>query len=69
MASKNCNKPENRAADQLRAKGYSLRAAASVLGCHWTHVHKVLTGARVSASLLRRVESLPPRSATLTPCR
>ncbi len=45
----------------LKAKGYSYRQAAPVLGVHFTHLAKVLTGDRISASLLRRISDLPPR--------
>lgn len=45
----------------LRAKGWSYRAAAAELGVHWAHLIRVLRGERHSASLLRRVESLPHR--------
>lgn len=53
--------PAHSHSDALRAKGWTLRPAAKVLGVHWTHLQKVLTGSRHSAALLRRVEALPNR--------
>lgn len=46
---------------ELREKGWSLRTAAARLGCHFTHLQKVITGRRDSAALLARVNALPPR--------
>lgn len=48
----------------LKEKGYTYRQAAPVLGVHFTHLAKVLTGVRISASLLRRISELPPRVTT-----
>lgn len=45
----------------LRAKGWTLRPAAKHLGVNFTHLHRVLTGERHSASLLRKIETLPAR--------
>jgi hypothetical protein len=47
--------------DILRAKGWTLRPAAEVLGVHWTHLHKVLTGERHSARLLAKLAYLPAK--------
>lgn len=47
--------------EQLRAKGWTLRPAAEVLGVHWTHLHKVLSGQRHSARLLARLADLPTK--------
>ena len=41
--------------------GWTLRPAAKVLGVHWTHLHKVLSGERHSDSLIRRAASLPAK--------
>lgn len=49
-------------ADLLRAKGWTLRPAAKLLGVNHVHLHYVLNGSRPSASLLRRIESLPTKS-------
>jgi hypothetical protein len=48
-------------ATELRAKGWSYRAAAGELGVHWAHLIRVLRGERHSASLLRRISALPQR--------
>lgn len=50
----------------LHEKGWSYRTAAVVLGVHYTHLARVLTGRRVSKSLLRRIHALPPRSQGFT---
>ncbi len=50
----------NTRSDVLREKGWTLRPAAKVLGVNFTHLHRVLRGDRHSASLLRRIHSLPP---------
>jgi hypothetical protein len=55
------SKPTSDPKARLRAKGWTLRPAAALLGVHWTHLNRVLRGERHSASLLRRVESLPNR--------
>jgi hypothetical protein len=47
--------------DPLRAKGWTLRPAAKLLGVHFCHLHHVLHGNRESASLMRRVAALPNR--------
>ena len=47
----------------LKARGWTYRQAAPVLGVHFTHLAKVLTSRRVSASLLRRISELPLRVA------
>jgi len=44
---------------ELHDKGWSLRQAAAYLGITFQHLHKVLQGARTSASLLKRVSELP----------
>lgn len=46
---------------RMRAKGWSDRTAAKVLGCTPVHLSYVLNGHRQSASLLARVEELPQR--------
>lgn len=48
-------------ATELRAKGWTMRPAAALLGVHWSHLHRVLSGERHSRSLLSRVEQLPKR--------
>jgi hypothetical protein len=54
--------PELETAKQiLHDKGWSYRTAAPFLGVHYTHLARVLTGFRVSKSLLRRIQSLPHR--------
>ena len=45
----------------LKDKAYTYRQSAPVLGIHFTHLCLVLTGKRISASLLRRISELPPR--------
>jgi hypothetical protein len=45
----------------LRAKGWTLRPAAKLLGVNHVHLYYVLKGCRPSASLLRRVEALPTK--------
>lgn len=45
----------------LHEKGWSYRTAAVVLGVHYTHLARVLTGRRVSKSLLRRIYEIPSR--------
>jgi hypothetical protein len=45
----------------LRERGHSYRTAAEVLGCNFTHLHRVCTGERPSRSLLRKIEELPAR--------
>lgn len=47
--------------DDLRRKGWSLRAAAPLLGVHFSHLHHVLKGRRESRALLARIEHLPIR--------
>jgi hypothetical protein len=47
--------------DILRTKGWTLHPAAEVLGVHWTHLHKVLTGERHSARLLAKLAYLPAK--------
>lgn len=48
---------------ELREKGWTLRPAAERLGCHWSHLHRVLKGDRGSARLVSRIQKLPSRSA------
>lgn len=43
----------------LRGRGYSVRRAAERLGVSRGHLHRVVTGERESASLVRRIELLP----------
>jgi len=45
----------------LREKGWSYRVGAKQLGVNFTHLHRVLTGERQSARLLRAIEDLPHR--------
>lgn len=45
----------------LKQKGYTYRQAGPALGVHFVHLCLVLTGKRISASLLRRISELPPR--------
>lgn len=45
----------------LHKMGWSYRTAAPVLGVHFTHLARVLTGRRTSKSLLRRIHDLPLR--------
>lgn len=45
----------------LHEIGWSYRTAAVVLGVHFTHLARVLTGKRTSKSLLRRIYDLPSR--------
>lgn len=45
----------------LRDRGYSYRTAAEVLGCNFTHLHRVCIGERPSRSLLQRIQDLPVR--------
>lgn len=44
---------------KLRAKGWTLRPAARLLGVSTTHLHAVLSGHRYSRSLLSRIAELP----------
>lgn len=53
---------ESQLEKQLRKKGWSLRTAADRLGCHWTHLHRVIKGERESASLAIRIKDLPRRN-------
>lgn len=53
----------------MQPKGYSYRAAGAVLGVHFVHLFRVLSGDRDSASLLARVAALPPLTAPVTPPR
>lgn len=54
------------ARQELKAKGWSYRSASLFLGVHYTHLARVLTGARTSRVLLRRIHALPPRRHTST---
>lgn len=54
-------KPVHPSLAELRAKGWTLRPAAKHLGVNFTHLHRVLTGERHSASLLRKIAKLPHR--------
>lgn len=54
---------ESQLEKDLREKGWSLRPAAERLGCHWSHLHRVLKGDRQSAKLVSRIHKLPRRSA------
>ena len=47
----------------LKAKGYSYRQAAPVMGVCYQHLCLVLTGKRESARILRKISELPPRVA------
>lgn len=46
---------------QLKAKGWSYRTAAPVLGVHYTHLARVLTGRRISRRLIDAIAALPAR--------
>lgn len=46
----------------LKAKGYTYHEAANHLGYSYGHLAQVLTGARVSGRLLRRIHGLPARA-------
>lgn len=50
-----------RAKKTLADKGWSYRAVAPLLGVHWSHLAKVLTGRRESKRLLAAIAALPPR--------
>jgi hypothetical protein len=43
----------------LKNRGWTYREAAPVLGVCFTHLCRVLTGERVSESLLRRISEIP----------
>lgn len=43
----------------IRSRGYHYRTAAAVLGVNFTHLHRVCTGERHSARLLRAIRTLP----------
>jgi len=45
----------------LKAKGYSYRSGAPVLGVNFSHLSRVLNGYRTSKSLLKRIESMPAK--------
>lgn len=47
----------------MKAKGWSLRTAAPVLGVHFTHIQKVLAGERHSQSLVKRIAGLPAKKS------
>ena len=44
---------------KLKQKGYTLEAAATILGVHYTHLLRVLNGERVSKRLLNNARALP----------
>jgi hypothetical protein len=44
----------------LKAKGYSYRAAAPILGVSYQHICLVLTGKRESSRLIGRIVKLKP---------
>lgn len=46
----------------LRSKGHTYESAAQILGVTFSHLSKVMTGARESRILCQRIESLPNRS-------
>lgn len=48
----------------LREKGYSIRSAAKPLGVDFSHLSRVLSGERNSATLLRKIERLTPKART-----
>ena len=47
----------------LKERRHSYRSAAAVLGCSFTHLAYVMTGARTSQSLLRRILEIPQRES------
>lgn len=49
------------AKENLKAKGWSHRAAARELGVSFEHLNRVLNGHRESARLLIRMDRLPVR--------
>lgn len=52
---------ESQLEKELREKGWSLRTAADRLGCHWSHLHRVIKGERESTRLANRIQKLPRR--------
>jgi hypothetical protein len=46
---------------KLKSKGWSYRSAAPLLGVHYCHLCRVLTGKRESRRLLLAIDALPPR--------
>lgn len=47
------------AREELKRKGWSYRTAAPFLGVSYQHICLVLTGKRISQSLIDRIFSLP----------
>lgn len=43
----------------LKAKGWSIRAAAKQLGCHHSHVARIARGERHSTRLEKKIFALP----------
>lgn len=43
----------------LKAKGWTIRAAAAELGCHHSHLARIARGERVSARLEKKIAALP----------
>lgn len=55
------SKPVEQARRHLADSGWCYREAARHLGCSFTQLAHVLTGRRVSHSLVARILALPPR--------
>jgi hypothetical protein len=55
------SRPVRDARQHLADTGWSYRAAAKHLGCSFTQLSHVLTGRRISRSLIARIHELPPR--------
>ena len=55
------SKPVQRARRHLADTGWSYRTAAREVGCSFTQLSHVLTGRRVSKSLVDRLITLPHR--------
>ena len=51
----------NTLSESLAAKGWSIRAAASLIGCHWSHLARVVCGERHSRSLTKKIIALPKK--------
>lgn len=43
----------------LKAKGWSIRAAALQTGVNWSHLARVITGERHSRRLIAKIHALP----------
>lgn len=63
FTSEQTNTTTRSAKSQLKAKGWSYRRAARVLGRSYQHVSEVLNGRRTSQRLLNDIAALPPAQA------